>query len=97
MRQQNTQQRQDGLSEAQGWIAGIAAAILTFLLTPLVHKYTAGFLLLFTQEHYGSGLVGLVYFAWWGIAAAAIYFTSNALLQSWLKVVLAKFFIRSFR
>lgn len=91
------QQKQDGLGKAQGWIAGVSAAIVTFLVTPLAHKFSAPYLLDFTREFYSEGLLGLVYFLWWGIVAVGTYFFSNAVILSWVRVIFAKFFIRSFR
>lgn len=90
-------QSRDGLAKAQDWIAMILAGLVTYVATPIFHEYSVPILADFTSTYYREGLIVPIYFLWWGIAAAAIYFFSNAVILAWVRIVFAKFFVRLFQ
>ena len=96
-----TQQRQsdekDILTKSQNWIAGVMAALVVFFGIPHFLDLTSPMVADFTATHYGRELVGLTTFIWWLIAAGGIYFFTNAIALSLVRVAFAKFLVRLFR
>lgn len=87
----------DTLAESQKWIAYVFAGLMVFFATPILVQITNPYISNFTAYHYGSELVGLASVIWWGISAAGIFFLSNAIAISLIRVAFQKFFIRIFR
>ena len=98
MRTQHKQTNvKDILAKSQDWIAGILAGLVVFFGIPLFVEATTPFVEQFTLDHYGSGMVGIAAIIWWGIGAVGLYFISNIIALSLIRVATAKFFTRLFK
>lgn len=65
-------------------LANMAAGVITFLLTPLLHARSAEWVDAFTRQHYGHDWANAMDFVWWVIVALTVFFVARATVSTLL-------------